>query len=310
MLSPRAAGGHATAALVENADCPLEGGRLYLMTATGGWYSGAMSPGAACEAVAAVAFSPNYAHDSLIIAAVNNPPAIMRSVDIGRSWKGPDTPFPEGTTFRALLLSPSYANDQTIFRLTNAGLLYRSRDGGRNWQLLSQRLEHATVVNGADGRLHLFGARGGRVLRSKDAGETWTEAGATPNSEPVTMLAAARSTEAEPVLYAFTGGGQFARSTDGGASWATVMQTSPAAVQLALAHDVAEEQRPVFLLHEQAITASYDGMISVWTSTAADEATRYRPTAIAVPPDFASSPYLTIGTFDGQIIRIRADVQP
>lgn len=280
------------------------------MTATGGWYSGAATPDAACEAVAAVAFSPNYAQDSLIIAAVNNPPAVMRSVDIGRSWTGPDNPFPEGTHFRTLLLSPSYASDQTLFTLTSAGLLYRSRDGGRSWQLLSQRLENVTVVNGADSRLHLFGTRSGRVLRSRDAGETWTEAGETPNSEPVTLLASARSTEAEPILYAFTNGGQFARSIDGGASWATITQMSPAAVQLAIAHDVAEEQRPVFLLHEQAITASYDGMMSVWASTAADEATRYQPTAIAVPPDFASSPYLTIGTADGQILRIRVDAQP
>lgn len=308
VLSPRSTAGHATAALVDNGDCPIEGGRLYLMTAAGGWYSGAPGgPDESCEAVAAVVFSPNYVNDSLIIAAVNNPPAIMRSIDIGRSWTGPDTPFPEGTYFRTLLLSPTYTRDQTLFTLTSAGLLYRSRDGGRNWLLLSQRLDHVTAAGSAEGGLNLFGTRGGRLLHSKDAGETWTEVGVTPGDRPVTLLESTPSIEGEPILFIFNEGGQFSRSIDGGASWEMIMETSPAAVQLAIAHDVAQEQRPVFLLHESAVYASFDGMASVWASTPADEAARYRPTAIAVPPDFAAAPYLTIGTADGQIIRLRAD---
>lgn len=308
-VSPRTESGHTTAAILDN-DCPIEGGQLYLMTDLGGWFPGATGSSATCEGVAAVAFSPNYAQDSLIFAAVNDPPTISRTVDTGRSWAGADTPFPDGTRFNTLLPTPTYAGDQTIFTLTTAGLLYRSRDGGRGWQLLDQRLDQVALALGSDSTLRLFGSLGGRIVRSTDGGEQWTETGATPNGEILTLLAAAPAAGDEPILYAFTTGGRFARSLDGGATWNPVMETSPGAVQLAIADDLPEEQRPVFLLHDQSLTASYDGMASVWASKSADEAGRFRPTTIAVAPDFAASPLLFVGTVDGQVIRVRADALP
>jgi hypothetical protein len=84
------------------------------------------------------------------------------------------------------------------------------------------------------------------------------------------------------------------------------METAPAAARLAIAADMPEETRPVFLLHEQFVEPSYNGMASIWSAPAADEAGRYRPTAIALSPDFAAAPYLFVGTADGQIIRVEA----
>jgi photosystem II stability/assembly factor-like uncharacterized protein len=298
-------------ALLDNGDCPVEGGRLFFMTdpATG-WLSGATGAEDGCEAVSAVAFSPAYAHDSLIFAATNRPPTILRSLDTGRSWKAAETTFPEGTTFAALLPSPKYADDQMIFARTAAGLVYRSRDGGLAWQLLDQRLDHLALVDTPGPALDLVGIKDGRLLRSADDGNTWVETGATPNNENLTLLAAAPATENGPILYAFTETGRFARSVDSGLTWSTVLEVSPAPVQLAIAAEQPEEERPVFLLHNRQVIASYDGMASVWSATAADEANRFRPTAMAVSPDFPAAPYLVIGTSDGQIIRVRADALP
>jgi hypothetical protein len=133
--------------------------------------------------------------------------------------------------------------------------------------------------------------------------------GPTPDGETLLLLAAAPSAGPEPALFAFTAGGRFARSLDGGRSWATVVETTAAPVQLALA-DAPDETRAVFLLHHRAIMASYDGMSSIWAATAVDEAGRYRPTAIALPPNFAAAPYLFVGTVDGQVLRVRGDSRP
>ena len=154
----------------------------------------------------------------------------------------------------------------------------------------------------------LFGAVGGQLLRSDD-GEAWTPVGPTPDAETLLLLAAAPSAGPESALFAFTAGGRFARSTDGGRSWATVVETTAAPVQLAIA-DAPDETRPVFLLHHKAIMASYDGMSSIWAATAVDEAGRYRPTGIALPPAVAAAPLLFVGAGDGQGLRGRGGARP
>ena len=308
-LAPNWTENRTMAALLENEGC--EGTQLYVMiNPASGWLPSSTTADPACGSVSAVAFSPAYKQDSLLFAATNQPPTVLRSLDTGRSWTAAETPFPEGTHFAALLPSPGYATDQTLYALTTAGLLYRSRDGGRTWLLLDQRVDQVTISGGTGPALHLYASFGGRVLHSTDGGEKWREAGPTPNGEPLALLQAAPSTGDYPLLYAFTTGGRFARSLDGAATWNPIMETSPGPAQLAIAAGMPEEQRPVFLLHDQSITASYDGMTSVWASSAADQASRFRPTAIAVSPDFAAMPYLLAGTADGQIVRVRADPQP
>lgn len=298
------------AAVLDDPEC-AGGRKLYVMiNPATGWASGSIGTESLCQSVAAVAFSPAYRQDSLIFAATDQPPTIARSLDTGRSWTAAATTFPDGTQFKLLLPSPGYAADQTIFALTTAGLFYRSRDGGLNWQLLDQRLDQAAITGGSGPTHQIFGVFNERVLRSTNGGESWQEAGPTPDGEPLSLLATAPSAGEDALLYAFTDGGRFLRSLDGGVMWNAVMETSPGPVQIAIAAGVAEAQRPVFLLHDRSITASFDGMASVWASASADEAGRFRPTAIAISPDFAAKPYLFAGTIDGQIIRVRADAQP
>ena len=305
-LAPNWAESRTMVAMLDDTRCG--GSQLFVMiNPTSGWLPSPISATPDCESVAAVAFSPAYKQDSLLFAATNQPPTILRSVDTGRSWTAAETPFLEGTRFTALLPSADYATDQTLYALTSTSLLYRSRDGGRNWLLLDQRIDQVALAGGSGPSLTLYGAYGGRLLHSTNGGDKWQEIGPTPNSEPLVMLQAAPSAGDFPLLYAFTVGGHFARSLDGGAGWNPVMETSSGPAYLAIAANVAEEQRPLFLLHDRTLTASYDGMASVWASTMAEEASRLRPTAIAIAPDFASSPYLFAGTADGQIVRIRAD---
>lgn len=296
-------------ALLDDPRC--DGSQLFVMiNPTSGWLPSHTNANSNCESVAAIAFSPAYKQDSLLFAASNQPPTILRSLDAGRSWTAAETPFLEGTRFTALLPSPNYAADQTLYALTSTSLLYRSRDGGRNWLLLDQRIDQVTPGGGSGPPLILYGTYGSRLLQSANGGDKWQEIGPTPNGEPLIILQSAPSAGDFPLLYALTVGGHFARSLDGGINWNPIMETSPGPAYLAIASTVTEEQRPLFLLHDQTVTTSYDGMASIWASTAAGEATRYRPTAVAIPPDFVSTPYLFVGTTDGQIVRVRADLQP
>ena len=305
-LSPNWGNDGSMLAVVEDNTCPAAGGALFiLLDPVAGWQPATPAAVGGCATVTAAAFSPDYAHDSLLFAATAEPTTVLRSVDSGRSWTAAETPFAPGVV-RALLPSPAYSADQTLFALLDSGALHRSRDGGRTWLALAQRLDQVAVVAGP--KPALFGAVGGQLLRSDD-GEAWTPVGPTPDAETLLLLAAAPSAGPEPALFAFTAGGRFARSTDGGRSWATVVETTAAPVQLALA-DAPDETRAVFLLHHRAIMASYDGMSSIWAATAVDEAGRYRPTAIALPPNFAAAPYLFVGTVDGQVLRVRADARP
>ncbi len=308
-LSPNWANDETMLALVEQADCPGPGGALFVLPdATIGWQPATPPTAGACAAVTAAAFSPDYARDALLFAATAEPATVLRSVDGGRSWAAAETPFPASPIDR-LLPSPDYASDQTLFALADDGTLHRSRDGGRRWQATEQPLDQVAVLDAPGPAIILFGARGGALLRSPD-GNTWTEVGPTPDSETLVLLAAAPSDTAQPVLYAFTAGGRFARSTDGGLSWATVVDTAATEAQLAIDAAAPPLTRPVFLLLHREIMASYDGMASIWGASASTEAVRYRPTALALPPNFAAAPYLFVGTVDGQVLRVRADANP
>lgn len=308
-LSPNWDEDGAMLALVDDDACPSTGGSLFiLLHSDAGWQPAMMGAPDVCQSVTAAAFSPDYGRDSLLFAATAEPTTVLRSVDGGRSWTAPETPFPAGVV-NSLLLSPSYAADQTAFALLDDGTLYRSRDGGRTWRAMPQALDQFAVVDAPGASPALFGSRGGDLFQSAD-GESWTLVGPTPDGETLLLLTAAPADVPLPVLYAFTAGGRFARSLDGGLSWLTVVETSAAPAQLAVAAGAPPATRPVFLLHRRTIMASYDDMASIWAATATDEAGRYRPVSIALPPDFTAMPYLFIGTVDGQVLRVDASARP
>ncbi|MCW5864146.1 MAG: hypothetical protein KIT52_13705 [Anaerolineae bacterium] len=308
-LSPNWANDRAMMALVRDEACPGAGGALFVLPDPAvGWQPAVLGAPGACEAVTAAAFSPAYGRDALLFAATTEPTTVLRSIDGGRSWTAAETPFPAGVIDQ-LVMSPAYASDQTLFAHLEDGALYRSRDGGQTWRAMSQPLDVLAALDAPGAAPALFGARGGDLLSSAD-GEMWTAVGPTPDGETLLLLAAAPTETPQPVLYAFTAGGRFARSLDGGLSWLTVSEMAATAAQLAIVTAAPPATRPVFLLHYREIMASYDDMASVWASTAAAAAGGYGPTAIALPPNFAAEPYLFVGTVDGQVLRVRADPQP
>ncbi len=157
---------------------------------------------------------------------------LYRSADAGERWvsltdryRPPKSTYPEPPG--ALIFSPTYAQDQTIF-LSHYGL-QRSTDGGETW---------ATVFSQAVGPLAfspdfaadhtLFGwTNYGGLLRSTDGGDTWTPVNVGlslpgdgsvallvspdfPTGQTLYFLWTARYGEAPPQLF---------RSTDAATTW-------------------------------------------------------------------------------------------
>ena len=116
---------------------------------------------------------------------------------------------------------------KVLFATTNKGL-HLSRDGGERWQ--HQTLESpwqytraVTVPNGDDRELLLTNGNGppgstGRLLRSRNAGASWDDAG-LPGPLNSTPWCVAASSSAPDLLFVPTNLGQLFRSTDRGRSW-------------------------------------------------------------------------------------------
>lgn len=313
VLSPNWAVDETMAGLWDVPGCA--GGRqFFLFKPEGGWRPAAAGETGACPSIAAVAFSSDYTVDQTIFAA-DNLGSVLRSSDGGTTWAptaGEDgAGFPPGARFRALFVSPAFGADRTLFVLTEDGGLYRSADAGQTWARLASALDVVDLLPTPTEAPYLLAASGGQLLRSTDGGDTWEAAGALPESGPVALLRAVPSARPEPTVFALTSGGGFYRSLDGGATWTLQVASAPARdAQLALAPEMTEEERPVLLLQDGSITASYDGGASVWAATPADAAGAYQPTALALSPAFAADGLLVVGTADGQVLRLPGDPFP
>lgn len=151
--------------------------------------------------------------------------AVHRTTDGGDSWQRCEAGFKFPDIHDLAVVDD--AGQRKLLAATAVGL-YRSTDDGRSWQW--QRLESPwQYTRGIKPRADLNGTvflcngdgppgSQGRLLRSRDWGENWEDAGlpGPTNSTPWTVAA----NEADPaLLFACTILGQLFRSTDGGETW-------------------------------------------------------------------------------------------
>lgn len=151
-------------------------------------------------------FSP----DSIYMAGHN---VYMESKDGGSTWSAVDSNLPglDLHTFAA-----STAARDRLYAVPVGFGLYASDDGGASWRPVPSDVPPGTnsIVELPDGTL-LLGATDAGILRSEDAGKTWSPSRAGIDSGVVLTLRAAPSGER---IYAGTTQGLFV-STDGGSTW-------------------------------------------------------------------------------------------
>jgi hypothetical protein len=168
------------------------------------------------ESAWTIALSPDFANDGTLFSGGLDGPVYV-SRDAGTTWISHTVSITAGTV-NALVVSPAYLTDTTIFLGSHAGL-HRSTDGGMTWAPVSsysgpQVDALAISPDWPTDPTLLVGTPAG-VYRTDDGGATWTRHGFTPLE--VNMLTGAQDGQR---LFAGTVYHGLFQTADAGEHWA------------------------------------------------------------------------------------------
>ena len=150
---------------------------------------------------------------------------IYKSTDGGRSFEHIDSPMNKMDVWK-IAFDP--VEPDTIFAGTRPAALFRSRDGGRQWQQLRVDMVEecpnvgtprvtALTVDPSDHRIIWAGVEVDGVRRSLDGGETWARIAGGLNDPDIHDVAVRSAGEAKAVLTSTPR--EIFASTDKGESW-------------------------------------------------------------------------------------------
>jgi photosystem II stability/assembly factor-like uncharacterized protein len=171
--------------------------------------------------VAAVALSPTFASDGIVIAGTAG--GVLRSIDRGGTWEfrafGSPPPF-----VSALAFSPNFERDGLIFAGTLEDGVFVSRDRGSSWHAWNFGLLDLNVLALAISPAFaedetIFVAVESGVFRSGNGGLAWRETPFDIDDAPVLSLAISPHFDRDGVLYAGTEDRGLFKSEDAGETW-------------------------------------------------------------------------------------------
>ncbi len=135
---------------------------------------------------------------------------VFTSSDSGRTWvnrwSGPAT-----TKINAMTLSPL----GTILTGCDSGRIYRSTNGGLEWELVAVDPSSLILAFSRDSSGRIWAGTSSNIYVSADDGKTWTASGSGITTSYISSLA----TGPDGRLYAGSYNGNFFFSTDGGVEW-------------------------------------------------------------------------------------------
>jgi YVTN family beta-propeller protein len=300
-------------------------------------------------ALSDLALSPSFAEDKTLYALFSGQgmPYLYRSTDGGDNWKvlredipisalalAPDGDLLLGTTdghvrslwpdrlvwddltvgldtldIYDLAISPSYAQDQTIYASTSKAGVFVSHDGGRSWQETGFPGRagfdplHLAISPDYAGDQTLFAASRSGVYRWR--GGYWQELQkGLGNLFPASALAISPQFPTDSTLFI---AGDYRRpqvfiSTDGGHSWKSASQGLPKAeiAILATSPNYAEDQTAYAWLQYQGLYRTISGGLS-WEQVTEEE--DWYAQSMALSPDFAADQTLFVGAMYGNLHR-------
>ena len=199
-----------------------------------------------------LAASPAFAADGTVFAGTDGR-GVLKSIDKGSTWRrvGSKT---LGRVIAAMVVSPTFETDDTVFAGGPSGV-YRSTDGGGRWVQVNEGLDNPKVValamspDFAEDSTLFAGTTDG-VYKSTDGGGSWSVADTGLTGGTVLSLGISPEFQSDSTILAGLlgkrrgqsfGGGDFTtpdgglyRSTDGGSTWAEVdegfREISPVAI--------------------------------------------------------------------------------
>ncbi|HLF26887.1 MAG TPA: hypothetical protein VJG32_11165 [Anaerolineae bacterium] len=260
--------------------------------------------------ITSLAVSPEYAHDSLLFAAMWNE-AIFQSRDGGQTWvKYPtgltcdtqaDSPEYKSPHFRDIRVSPAFASDRTVF-LGGFDGLFKSTDGGQQWTQMETLplglIKGLALSPGAIDTLSVaITTYGGGAYLTMDQGQTWSINNSGLATTRLSDIVFSPAYPADHTLFS-SSRGYLLKSTDQGNSWDKIAVTGkdnnvkPFATVIALSPNFPADHTLYFGSRADGIFRSVDGgqnSASLW------DAFGERVTALVVSPAFAADRSLFAG---------------
>lgn len=178
----------------------------------------------------ALALSPEFAIDGLILAGING--GVARSDDAGETWQALQFRIPPPLV-TCLALSPTFDSDGCVLAGSYEDGIFRSGDGGRSWAAANFGLFDHNVLCLAlspafsDDGLAFAGTSSG-IYRSQNGGRLWQDLSMPSGDETVLSLALSPGFAADGGLYAGTEAHGLLHSSDGGKCWQRLQLTDGA----------------------------------------------------------------------------------
>ncbi len=208
--------------------------------------------------VTALAISPNFTQDGLVLAATEQD-GVLRSMDGGLSWASWNFGLLD-LHILSLVFSPDFDRDETIYIGTESGV-FCSKTGGKAWHEVDFPLEAAPVLSlaldpnfTANGILYA-GTESSGLWISNDRGKAWAgPVGGTDEQAVSSILLDAECPG--HILISLAAGPCF--SQDGGKSWSVWNKawTPPSDVTALLAVDGLSGKAP-------ALVGCMDGAVEI-----------------------------------------------
>jgi len=290
---------------------------LFAATPTGIFRSDAGGPwaptstGATVPFATAVAASPRFAEDGLLFAAARD--GVYRSRDRGRTWAR----VLIGGPIFAVAISPTVADDGTLFVATAEDGVLRSDDGGTSWSGANAGLLDLTVLalalspRFAEDRTAFAGTASG-LYRSRNGGRSWREVETGLDGAGVQALAISPDFPDDRLVLAGTEEDGLLRSDDGGTTWEPVDALDGrgvTAIALAAHADTSSRGGSLLAVATEDVVFVTDDAGDTWRATNA-----LASPALALAYTFAKDEAalgaalgLTVGLAERGVARLAAD---